>query len=476
MAERKTPRVPLAAVVVGGLLAGAGLFGLIRGVNAEPLPVPAPPTDPVSTLPVPTIPPVEANPLPPIQQAGAALPPITPLPAPPLPKPDPTVPAVPPMPGPSAEPLPPLPTPKSADPLPPVPVKPDLPPLPPAPPARIAPIPVEPAPKAVEPLPPVPPSVDPLPALPKPDPIAPKPAGPLPVLPNPAEVPQPVQPVTPAAPLPPIPPSKPENGLRPDAPPLTVIPGPPPVGSETLPPPRKVGNETIPPPRPVIEERVAPTPKPDGVVPIAAPYTPGSTPMTPAPRTALMTALVGAALAATPAFADDPKPADAEAMKAVLKEIADLKADVKMLKEEKAKLEKALFGVADSQRKTTDEKGKLMLIEEAQKEAQKKAQDELDRMAAKVKDLETQLAQKSVSAKQSVDAATPGKGTVKLVNEYNVKVSMIVNGTSYPLAVNEVKTIEVAEGKLKYELVEFPNAMTKETTIKEGETVTLRIK
>lgn len=459
MAERKTPRVPLAGVVVGGLLAGAGLFGLFRGVNAEPLPLPAPTTDPASTLPVPPIPPMEANPLPPIQQAGAALPPITPLPVPALPKLDPTVPAVPPMPGPSA------------DPLPSVPAKLELPPLPPAPPARISPIPVD-------PLPPVPPPVDPSPALPKPDSLPPKPAEPLPLLPKPAEAPQPV---TPAAPLPPIPPANPENGLRPDTPPLTVIPGPLPVGSETLPPPRKVGNETIPPPRPVVEERVAPTPKPGGAEPVAAPFTPGSTPMTPAPRHALMTALVGAALAATPAFADDPKPADpkpadAEAMKAVLKEIADLKADVKLLKEEKAKLEKALFGIADSQRKTADEKGKLMQIEEAQKDAQKKAQDELDKMATKVKDLETQLAQKSVSAKQPTDGATPGKGTVKLVNEYNTKVSMIVNGTSYPLAVNEVKTIEVAEGKLKYELVEFPNAMTKETTIKEGETLTLRIK
>jgi hypothetical protein len=456
MAERKTPRVPLAAVVVGGLLAGAGLFGLFRGVGAEPLP--PPPTDPASTLPVPPIPPVETTPLPPVQQAGGVLPPITPLPAPALPKPDPTVPAVPPVPGPSADPLPPLPTSKPVDPLPPAAVKPHLPPLPPE----------------------VPPSVDPLPALPKTDPVAPKPADPLPVLPKPAEVPQPVQPLSPDAPLPPIPPVKPENVLRPEVPPLTVIPGPPPVGSETLPPPRKVGNETFPPPRPVIEERVPPTPKPDGVVPIAAPFTPGSTPMTTAPRTALMTALVGAALASTPAFADDPKPGDpktdAEAMKAVLKEIADLKADVKMLKEEKAKLEKALFGIGDSQRKTADEKGKLLLIEEAQKEAQKKAQDELDKMAAKVKDLEGQLAQKSVSAKQPVESTTPGKGMVKLVNEYNVKVSMIVNGTSYPLAVNEVKTIEVPEGKLKYELVEFPNAMTKETSIKEGETVTLRIK
>ena len=103
--------------------------------------------------------------------------------------------------------------------------------------------------------------------------------------------------------------------------------------------------------------------------------------------------------------------------------------------------------------------------------------DAAEKMAKQIKDLETQLAQKSVSGKQSVEGAiSPGRGLVKLVNEYNVRVSMMVNGVSYPLGVNEVKTIEVPEGKLKYELVEFPNALGKETTIKEGETVTLRIK
>lgn len=525
MAERKKPRVPLLAVIVGGLVTGAVLFGAFRGMKAQPLPaVDVKADDPFGSVALPAIPPVEPSPLPapPIQQAGAVLPPVTtPLPLPPLPKADAKpeagplpVPTLPPSGAPA--PLPPpvlpdslskpveLPAPKPVEPLPapkfdPLPApKPDVLPAPlPAPtalpPAKIDPIlpdmkPADPLPPPTElkPLDPLPRPVEVAPVLPKPGevtPVLPKPVEAPPMLPKlepvaplpggtllkPVEIPQPVKPVDLPAPIPPV---KPENGLRPDPAPLTVNPGPAPVGPETLPPPRKVGNETIPPPRPVVEESVAPKPKPDVVVPIAAPYTPGPTPMTPSRHTVLA-AVMGAALAAAPAFAQDPKPAaDAEVIKAIQKEIADLKADVKLLKEQRAELDKQLNGIRESERKTPVEKGALIRMQEAEAAAEK--------MAKQIKDLESQLAQKSVSEKTPVGGSgsgiSPGRGLVKLVNEYNVKVSMMVNGVSYPLGVNEVKSIEVPEGKLKYELVEFPNASAKETTIKEGETVTLRIK
>jgi hypothetical protein len=190
----------------------------------------------------------------------------------------------------------------------------------------------------------------------------------------------------------------------------------------------------------------------------------------PAARHTLLSAVMGAALAAAPAFADDSKPADPDAIKKLQTRIDDMKKDVDFLKEEKKKLAKELYGIGDSQRKTPEEKGALIRLDEAEKAATK--------LAEKVKELEGQLAQKTVSEKLPLTgpAVTPGKGTVTLVNEYSTKVSMIVNGTSYPLLVNEVKNIEVPEGKLKYELLEFPNAVAKETSIKEGEVVTLRIK
>ncbi len=509
MAERKKPQVPLLAVIVGGLVVGAVLFGAFRGMKAQPVSS-GTTADPFGALPVPALPPPAASPLPaaPIQQTGAVIPPVmtTPLPLPalpalpkldakpePAPLPVPLPPALPPdslpkpvelpvapkpveaLPAPRFDPTPaPLPAPSfNSGPLPAPPV---------LPPAKIDPIPdmkpVDPLPKPVDLLPK---PVEVAPALPKLEPVLPKPAETVPVLPKlepvlplpadtlpkPVEIPQPVKPVDLPAPVPPV---KPENSLRPEAAPLTVNPGPAPVGPETLPLPRKVGNETAPLPRPVVEESVTPMPKPD-VRPIAAPYTPGSTPMT-LSRHTLLSAVMGAALAAAPAYADDPKPADAEAIKAIQKEIADLKADVKLLKEQRNELHKQLNGIPESQRKTPDEKGALIRMQEAETAAEK--------MAAKVKELETSLAQKSVSEKLPVGGSgsgiSPGRGLVKLVNEYNVKVSMMLNGTSYQLGVNEVKSIEVPEGKLKYELVEFPNASAKETTIKEGETLTLRVK
>jgi hypothetical protein len=435
MGEPRKPRVPLAAVVIGGLLAGGGLFGLFRVANAEPVPDPLPPVkldeprpDPFGALPVPSMP-----------TAGEAVAPVAGI----VPAPLPPVPSVPPKPDvtPLPKPADTLPIPKTVDP---VPVT-----LPPLPDPKL----VDPTPKPIE----------------KPDAPLPTVPGIDPVLPKPTDLPQLPQPVKPIDPTTSVPPVKPEIGLRPEPPPLTVKPVPTPVGPETLPLPRKVGDEELPLPRPVVEQTtLPPVPTPGGGVPITTPTTPGLTPM-PVSRTALLSALVGAAVSVAPAFADDPKPADPKALEAIQKQIDDLKADVTLLKNQKKTLEEQLFGRGDRKTATTDaEKGVLKRLEEADT-ARKE-------MAKKLDDLEKTLAQKSVSEKQPLSGLTPGKGLVKLVNEYNVKVSMMVNGTSYQLDVNQVKEIQVPEGELKYELVEFPNAVAKKTTIKEGETVTLRIK
>lgn len=464
MAEPRKPAVPLAAVVIGGLLAGAGLFGLFRGASAEPVNEPLPPVkldeprpDPFGTLPVPSVP-VTA---PPVAPAGG----IVPAPLPPVPPVDVA---------PPTKPADTLPIPKVVDP-----------PLPEAKPMDTLPVP--------RPLDPVtlPPLTEhkPVDALPLPKPVAPVPAKPAdtlppvpgiePVVPKPTVLPQPPQPVKPGELPAPVPSAKPENVLRPEPPPLTVNPVPTPVGPETLPPPRKVGNEELPLPRPVVEQTsLPPIPTPGGGVPIATPTTPGLTPM-PVSRTAVLSALIGAAVSAAPAFAEDPKtPAtpDTKALEAIQKQIDDLKADVKLLTSEKKKLSEELYGRGDGKTAITEtDKGLIKRYEEL-KAANEKANKE---MADKIKELEGKLALKSVSEKQSLGGntpITPGKGLVKLVNEYNTKVSMMVNGTSYPLEKNEVKEIQVPAGDLKYELVEFPNAIGKTTTIKEGETVTLRIK
>ncbi len=73
-----------------------------------------------------------------------------------------------------------------------------------------------------------------------------------------------------------------------------------------------------------------------------------------------------------------------------------------------------------------------------------------------------------------VDPKT-GKGTVRVVNEYPVQISIVVNGTSYRIAPSKSLDVDVAAGDFTYQLLESGAAATK-SVIKEKETVTLRIK
>jgi outer membrane murein-binding lipoprotein Lpp len=68
-----------------------------------------------------------------------------------------------------------------------------------------------------------------------------------------------------------------------------------------------------------------------------------------------------------------------------------------------------------------------------------------------------------------------GKGIVRIVNEYPVQISIVVNGTSYRVAPSKSLDIDVAAGEFTYQLLESGAAGTK-SVIKEKETVTLRIK
>lgn len=68
-----------------------------------------------------------------------------------------------------------------------------------------------------------------------------------------------------------------------------------------------------------------------------------------------------------------------------------------------------------------------------------------------------------------------GKGTVRVVNEYPVQISIVVNGTSYRVAPTKSLDVDVSAGEFSYQLLESGAASTK-SVIKEKETVTLRIK
>lgn len=192
--------------------------------------------------------------------------------------------------------------------------------------------------------------------------------------------------------------------------------------------------------------------------------------MTLSPHKTLLTAAAGMALAFTPVVsqAQDAKtgaPPAAVDVKPTLEDLAkqvkQLHDDAKKLKEEKDKLELLVNG-------SFTQPGLLKRLDQAQ--ADLKAMDE------KMKSLEERLTTKTTSEKTTLPAAMVGKGKVVLVNEFRTKLSVMVNGTSYPLDPSQTKDVLVPFGDFSYELVEFPNAAPVKSSIKEGETVTLRIK
>ena len=68
-----------------------------------------------------------------------------------------------------------------------------------------------------------------------------------------------------------------------------------------------------------------------------------------------------------------------------------------------------------------------------------------------------------------------GKGIVRLVNEYPVRISIVVNGISHRIEPTRSLDVDVPVGEFSYQLLESGAAATK-SVIKEKETVTLRIK
>lgn len=420
-------RVSLLGVIAGGLLIGAGGFGLFRVTNANPagdLPAlpPLPPVsegrpDPVGLPPL--LPaggslPVVLPPLGERAKPGEVAPPPAPLPPPPPVMPSPALPAMP-------SPTPDLPKPVALPPVGdlPIPGGFDPPALPPITPDR------GPAPKPTMPeLPPAPKAVPPL-------------AQPVELAPLPA----------PAPGLPPIQPLNPDFNLRPSVPANTVNPGPSPA-------------EVPPVPRPVVTVLPAP------VGPLDPPPTPGDPPVTLTLRQAMMSAALGAgfALAPTPVLRaeEPPKPQPVPEVD-VKTQIADLKKEVAALRKQNEVQADYILG-------RTDGKAALLPVDLG--------------LLKRVQTLEEAIAriEKKLDATKQVVGSSPigggasaGTGTIRLINEYATDVKIVVNGTSHDLKSNELKEVAVPAGLFMYELL-ATGAERKTSTITDGERVTLRIR
>jgi hypothetical protein len=102
-----------------------------------------------------------------------------------------------------------------------------------------------------------------------------------------------------------------------------------------------------------------------------------------------------------------------------------------------------------------------------------------DNLATIAQDLEKLKAQTSTSLKPITITPVPetkiGRGTVRIVNEYPVQISMVVNGTSYQVQPSKAVDVDVTAGEFSYQLLQSGAAVT-HRPIKDKETVTLHVK
>jgi hypothetical protein len=399
---------------------------------------------------LPAVPPIPS--LPPAQLPDLPGSPKTPEVKPVAPAPGGTAPALPPLPMSTAEP------PKAATP----------PPAPPsgsvsAPPMLSGlPLPTPSAPSGGAPTPPVPPLANVLP-LPQPTPVTPSAP--------PAKSADSVPPAPPAKPNSDLKPSNPGNTLNPTvAPAVPILPG---AGPETparpvaLPKPPEPSfsatDKDIFPGKPVTPDPRAPHQRDDTMLNLTT--------------TAAFAFLGGAMLAveksnvppAVPPSAVGPM--TAVPLKVDDKDVEKLKTDLAAANRKIEDLEKQVKRLESLLTGRKDDMGFLVNPKEpGTVEDVKALKDKIAAMQREIDSLKPQTALRPAV----VPEAKP-RGVVKIVNEYPVEISMVVNDKSYRIAPGTKLDVEVPAGDFTYQLLQSGAAATK-SVIKDKETVTLRIK
>lgn len=202
------------------------------------------------------------------------------------------------------------------------------------------------------------------------------------------------------------------------------------------------------------------------------PRTPGEPPMPLPTRQMALSAAIGLALASTPPSSIAADPVDAPAkteVESLRKDIADLKAEIGKLKTFKLDLEDAVFG------KKVGDQGVDGLYSRMSK-----LDNDMKSVNETLKRIESRLGETPKTTVGSSPLTNPmpsnaTKSTVRIVNDYPVDVSIVLNGKSHRLTQGEVKLLEVPAGNYTYELL-TAGASPVSSSIKDGETITLRIR
>jgi hypothetical protein len=103
------------------------------------------------------------------------------------------------------------------------------------------------------------------------------------------------------------------------------------------------------------------------------------------------------------------------------------------------------------------------------------ALEEIKRLKARVETLEAQVSAMKTSTSLRPPTAVTGKGTVRVVNDYPIEVSIVINERSYRVAPGTTLNVDIPAGEFTYQLLQTGATATR-STIKDKEVVTLRVK
>ena len=156
-------------------------------------------------------------------------------------------------------------------------------------------------------------------------------------------------------------------------------------------------------------------------------------------------------------------------------DIAALKTQVESVDKKLTDIQKDIKQLAELLNGRKDEKGFPLPSDPGIVAEMKKLKDSLAAIELDMTKLKTQSS--SLRPPNAGNASVPSaaKGIVRVVNEYPVQISIVVNGTSYRVAPSKSMDVDVPAGEFTYQLLESGAASTR-SNIKEKEVVTLRIK
>lgn len=154
--------------------------------------------------------------------------------------------------------------------------------------------------------------------------------------------------------------------------------------------------------------------------------------------------------------------ADSEVEK-LKSDLAEANKRIKSLEEQVAKLTEMLTG-------KKDDRGFRVESDPGAVEEIKRLKDKITKLEDELRTLRTQTALRPTTPPDSKPM-----GTVKIINDYPIEVSIVINDKSYRVAPNKVLDVEVPAGEFTYQLLQSGAPATR-SIIRDKETVRLRIK